>query len=412
MRKFTLLGVVGIAMIIGYISYVSLSIPTSVSCSTTSDSSEPTIHVWEGLQQQVGKHGIGQSDFNLIGHLSGPSPIAYASYVLNDGQPQKLTVGDRPDGYGDGRRLASTCDFNADIPIEQFNEGPNTVVLSAIDENNHETHVIVNIEKYAGTATLPITIDWQHLASPQEVGHAVDGHWVIDSTGLQIVRPGYDRLFLIGDDTWQDYEVTVPVTVFGFDQKPGPRSGGGNAFGLGILMRFTGHMQGGPLDWPDVPPHLEPYVWEQQGVLGPIRYQKRLFDYTIAHRSSPKAQPKWGYLPFGAIGWLRWRNGTVQNPIGQFHAGDENRANHFDEIDIALRHRYWMKMRSKTLPDEEDGKGVTTYSWKVWPDGEDEPIEWNWEVTQSSHHALRKGGFALLAHHVEASFGAVSVVSI
>jgi hypothetical protein len=63
----------------------------------------------------------------------------------------------------------------------------------------------------------------------------------------------------------------------------------------------------------------------------------------------------------------------------------------------------------ETHPDE-DGQGVTMYSFKIWEKGTDEPEDWNWQYKQSSSHALRKGGVALLAHYADVTFGDVQIV--
>ncbi|MEJ2399368.1 MAG: hypothetical protein P8Z67_14365, partial [Gammaproteobacteria bacterium] len=72
-------------------------------------------------------------------------------------------------------------------------------------------------------------------------------------------------------------------------QTPGPLSGGA---GMGFLMRFTGHLIGG-------------------------------------HRNWPFAQPKWGYQPFGGLGWLRWLSGAGGSPTVQFYHGDFDVAENF-----------------------------------------------------------------------------------
>ena len=75
------------------------------------------IKIWYGLEQRVGHLGEAQDDFNLLGEVVCPGEIADLRYILNEGPPVSLSVGNRPDGFGDGRRLARTGHFNADIPI-------------------------------------------------------------------------------------------------------------------------------------------------------------------------------------------------------------------------------------------------------------------------------------------------------
>ena len=79
---------------------------------------------------------------------------------------------------------------------------------------------------------------------------------------MRAIRPGYDRIFLIGETDWLDYEIEVPITINEVVDAYWP--------GLGIILRFAGHVAG--------------------GISG----------------ADPAAQPKYGYLPFGGLGWLRW----------------------------------------------------------------------------------------------------------
>jgi hypothetical protein len=152
-----------------------------------------------------------------------------------------------------------------------------------------------------------------------------------------------------------------------------PLSGGN---GLGVVLRFTGHVIGGP-------------------------------------RRFPIAQPKWGYQPFGAIAWLRWKRGDADGAaFQQFHPGDtKDTANH-GKVEVRLGETYVLKALCQTLPDDEQGRGVTRYAFKFWHAATDEPQAWDWEHVQASRDALRHGGVALLAHHVDASFGDISIVPL
>ena len=150
---------------------------------------------------------------------------------------------------------------------------------------------------------------------------------------------------------------------------------GGN-MGVGILFRFTGHINGG-------------------------------------HRHFQKMQPKWGYQPFGAITWLEWmRNIPVRPPFTQFYRGDNDMSINHTQFPVEVDATYWMKARCQTLQDQSDGGGVTRYSFKIWRDGEMEPDQWDWQETQVSKHANRKGGVALLSHNVDATFGNIAIISI
>ncbi|RKX32780.1 MAG: hypothetical protein DRP71_11545, partial [Verrucomicrobia bacterium] len=341
--------------------------------------------VWHGPDQRVGHLGQAQPDFNVMGNVSPIADISSLGYRVNGGLYQDLTIGP------DNRRLVTGGDFNADIPRALLQEGLNTVTIRALGTTGQVTTATVNVTlESGGDYPLPATIAWGGLADAQDAGQYVDGHWNIEGNGLRTLQSGYDRIFLIGTEDWQDYEVLVPITINAVENGPA---------GLGLLMRFTGHVVGGHRNWPD-------------------------------------AQPKWGYQPFGGIGWLWWFDGPTADPTMQFYHGDYDvtdnfgnpaalpgdssaipfgAAEHtqsFGQTAAALGSAYWMRMRCVTAPDAADGDGVTLYSWKIWETGTQEPASWSWQVSQESKYALRKGGVALLAHHVDATFGDVEVTEI
>lgn len=327
------------------------------------------INIWHGLHQKVGHLGHAQNDFNLIGNVAGYESLASLSYSLNGAAPVELSIG--LGKFGDTRRLAAPGDFNADIPVYKLIKGKNTIVINAADTTGTRASVTAYVDKLCGNYSLPVFIDWDQVEDPQNVGQYVDGNWGLEKRGLRTLRTGYDRVFLIGDTTWMDYEVTLTFIFHRADPQTGPLSGGN---GVGILMRFTGHVTGGS-------------------------------------RNFPHGQPKWGYQPFGAIGWLRWKDGSDRDPSIQFYRGDNDNTQNFGTISLIPGDHYQIKMQCLTLPD--DGiEGVTLYRFKIWRSGEPESSKWLWEVDQKSMHALRRGGLVLLAHHVDVTFGEVRIVQI
>lgn len=339
---------------------------TDGSFQTEPDYENPVIEVFHSWSQKVGHLGNAQDDFNLIGNVTDESGISSLTYSLNGGEPVALNVGSRPDGFGDGRRLAKTGDFNADIPISSMTVGANTIRLRARDNADNLQTLDISVELQAGSYPTPVNIDWTQVSYAQDWVQYVDGKWGIIDDELRIFETGYDRMVLIGEKTWQDYEITVPVTIYKRDVVTGPHSG---PPGVGIRMRFTGH------------------------VVDPPRF--------------PEDQPKWGYQPVGATGWLRWDiNGVPQK---QYYRGDIDEFVNYGEFPITYGQTYVMKMRCQTLPDAANGNGITRYSWKIWEEGQMEPLVWDWEVEQESSTALRRGGLTLLAHHLEIGFGQVSV---
>ncbi|MGI9174966.1 MAG: T9SS type A sorting domain-containing protein, partial [Rhodothermales bacterium] len=264
------------------------------------------------------------------------------------------------------RRLAATGDFNADIPIEDLRPGDNRVELIAEDNLGNIRSVTVTLTQETGTSPLPYAVDWSTVSDPQDVGQYVDGKWTLEDTGLRIREMGYDRIFLLGETAWQDYEITVPVTIHKLDTATYVKSG------VGFIMRFTGHVVGG-------------------------------------HRNFPETQPKYGYQPLGGIGWLRWDANNQGQPRKQFFHGDYDVVDNFGKRPIEFGATYIMKMRAETLPDAPNGDGVTTYSWKAWRAGTAEPPDWDWTFTQTSEYALRRGGVALLSHFADVTFGDITI---
>jgi hypothetical protein len=324
------------------------------------------ITIWHGTEQKVGHLGDGQDDFNLMGHVERPHELLSLQYTLNDGIPVELNFR----GY---RRLVADGHFNADIPIAALARGSNTIELEGRFLDGSVTRQTVSLAQLSGSSPLPLHVDWSKVADPQAVGQYVDGRWRLGEHGLRPAHAGYDLLFLLGDRTWQDYEITTLVTVHEVARDTGPVSGGN---GLGVIMRFAGHVVGGP-------------------------------------RRFPVAQPKWGYQPVGAIAWLRWQRGKPDRPaVRQFMRGDVNERADYGAVDVRTGETYVLKALCQTLPDDPQGRGVTRYAFKFWHAAAPEPASWDWEHVQVSEHALRRGGVALVAHHVDASFGDITAVPL
>jgi hypothetical protein len=324
------------------------------------------IQIWHGTEQKVGHLGDAQDDFNLMGHVEEPHKLLSLQYALNDSIPVELN-------FRSYRRVAMHGHFNADIPIAALVPGLNTIEINGRFVDKIEARQVVSLTRLSGSSSLPLHVDWSEVADPQNVGQYVDGHWRLGEHGLRTAHVGYDRLFLLGDRTWQDYELTATVTLHEVAADTGPFSGGN---GLGFIMRFAGHVVGGP-------------------------------------RRFPVAQPKWGYQPVGAHAWLRWERGEPERPVArQFMRGDSTDTTDYGAVEVRTGETYLLKALCQTLPDDAKGRGVTRYAFKFWHAATPEPSSWDWEHVQVSEHALRRGGVALAAHHVDASFGDISVVAL
>ena len=205
--------------------------------------SDGFIRIWCGDRQRLGHLGDALDDFNFLGHVERTEELESLTCTVNGlFPPWRLTVGDRDDGFGDGRRLARTGHFNADIPIESLQLGENEIALIATMVDGSIEERVVCVVREEGGADWPTAIRWSEVDSPQAVGQCVDGEWIVGDDGLRTAHTGYDRVFLIGNRSWQDYEIAVPLTINRVDPETGPWSGGN---GLGILWRFQGHVKGG-----------------------------------------------------------------------------------------------------------------------------------------------------------------------
>lgn len=337
---------------------VSLTVATG--CGRPSEPAALT--VWNGERQSVGRRGVGQPDHNVMGVARGDR----LTYRLNDGEALPATRGEGRWGF---RRLGGDGHFNIEVPIDSLVAGVNRLELIAAGSGDPVRREVV-IERIDGTASLPFATDWSSARSPYEYGQIVDGEWTLEDGGLRSREPLYDRLFLMGDATWRDYQVRTSFVVHGVPAENAPMSGGS---GLGVILRFAGHS------------------------IDPPRF--------------PEADPKWGYQPFGAIAWLRWsKTSPGDAPVRQVYRGDRDELeDHAPLAGFATGVEYALRARCVTDPDDAS---TTTYRLSVWPSAEAEPEDWDLSYRQSSDAALRAGGCALVAHHVDVTFGDVRVDSV
>ncbi len=315
----------------------------------------PTLEVWYGTHQTYGNMGTAQQWFNILGNVSDQDGIASLAYTLNGGPKTTLSIGP------DLRRLAQPGDFNVDIHRTDLSSGENEVVITAIDTLGNEKSVTVTID-YQDDTVWPgdYSIDWQTVTNIQDVAQVVDGLWQIDNGEVRPETPSYDRLIAIGDISWTDYEVVVPITLHSIDLVEG-FSGNSNGPGLGLIVRWAGHTDIPVLGW----------------------------------------QPKAGWEPFGAIAWHRWES---SNLIFLRLEGPEEAIIEKPVSIPSFGVPYFYKVRVETLPD-----GASLYQFKVWPDGQTEPEAWDLSGELSG---LPNGSLLLLAHQVDASFGKVTITQL
>jgi len=306
----------------------------------------PVISVWNGTQRVVGERGIPQRWVNVVGNIHDPDGVASASYSLNGGPAQPLPLG--PDGL----RLVEQGDYNIEIPHTSLAPGTNTVEIVASDTLGHSATKQVTLERQVGNVwPLDYQIDWSQVSNPAEVLEVVDGAWFVVEEGVRTGVPGYDRLMVLGDLAWHSYEAVIPMTL-NAHVPPGTGSGG-SCGNVGFVMRWRGHV-----DW-----------------------------------GSPE-QPLEGWLPLGAFGGYDFcSDKTVLSSHGDWRVSGGP---------LELGTTYVFKVRVERTPTGTD------YFLKVWPQGDPEPAEWTLEG-QEGPADVQSGSLGLVAHHVDVTYGDVSI---
>ena len=184
----------------------------------------------------------------------------------------------------------------------------------------------------------------------------VDGLWSVISGGLRTAATGYDRLVAIGDTTWKDYEVVVPITIHSFDT-----AGYGPINFLptvGIFVGWTGHTDNPVAGW----------------------------------------QPKAGYKPFGCAGLYEFAQSG-------FHLSIYDKIDDTGGKQVIFGVPTYFKMQVLSTVS-----GVL-YSFKVWEVGQSEPSAYDL-TWQGPLRDPQQGAILLQAHFVDATFGKVSVTPI
>ncbi len=312
----------------------------------------PVIDVWYGRSQRFGHIGKPQRWVNILGNVSDVDGVKSLAYSLNGGEEKSLSIGP------DTRRLGLAGDFNIDILRNDLNQGENAVLIKAVDKVGIETVTVV-VVNYEGDKTwpLPYSIKWDEVTNIQDVAEVVDGKWIIEADGVRAIEANYDRLIAIGDLKWRDYRVTVPITINSVDIKAGPVSGGP---ALGVLMRWTGHTDNPRAGW----------------------------------------QPKAGWVPNGAIGWWRAKKGEGLSRL-EFYKTDT-----LKDFVPKVGVKYIFKLEVESLLDRG-----SVYKIKVWEDGQAEPANWDL-VNKVDAPGLGNGSLLLIAHHVDATYGDVTVEKV
>ena len=249
------------------------------------------IEIWHGTQQRVGHLGNGQADFNLMGRVQDPQKLLALQYTLNDSIPVELN-------FRAYRRLAMDGHFNADIPIAALAPGRNTIEVQGRFADGSVGRQTVTLERLSGASPLPVHIDWSGVSDPQDVGQYVDGHWRVGEDGLRPEHLGYDRLFLIGDETWQDYQITAVVKIHEVTPETGPLSGG-NGLGRRPALHRTRDRRPAPLPDRSAEVGLPAVRRDRLAALEARRCRRRRIPTIPPRRLQGHGQPWQGRGPLG-----------------------------------------------------------------------------------------------------------------
>jgi hypothetical protein len=324
----------------------------------------PVITVWYSTAQTFGTMGIPQRYVNILGNVSDPTGVTSLTYTLNGGANKTLSIGP------DTRRLMYQGDFNIDILYRDLEVGVNVVTIYARNSTGETaTNSVAVVRQAGGSWRRNYSMQWTTPSSLMDSSQVVDGRWGTTSAGVRPLELGYDRLIAVGDTTWDDYEVTAQMTVHGIDSTAYAFSqnlSGGP--GLGFLFRWAGHTSN---------PTFDP----------------------------PITQPKTGYMPFGAIGWYRWRSGYGTGLSNRWELICNNLITKDENSATSLTYGvpYYFKMRVKTT-----GTPNAMYSMKVWRKGTTEPSGWMLNGSDIAGDPTR-GSFMILAHEVDVTVTGLTV---
>jgi hypothetical protein len=370
----------------------------------------PKIILWYGTELSFGLPGNPQNWLNILGNVSSPE-ITSLTYSLNGASPVALALGpslvpastelcptlkltlreriDRlwsdcgsksfllclarhafkritrvtspqPGSYP--RRLYESGDFNIEIYRLALRDGHNSVVIRAIDKLNRVSTAAVTLNYTKGKIwPLPYYVDWTRVHDVTGSIQILDGRWTKVANGIRPLVMGYDRLFAIGDITWKDYEVTVTFTVHAIDL-----TGSDNSVSIGPALGLITHWQGHSF---------------------------------IPIPQCECSQPRCGWSPSGASAWYAFRDHTLRIEDIQ-NAQTIVRS-------VELNTPYIWKMRSETI----SGQREPYYRMKLWKAGRPEPEKWDLQGSGRSD-GLTSGSIVLDAHHVDVTFGNISVTPV
>lgn len=337
--------------------------------SAASPDAAPVIDVWYGDQQRFGHNGQPIRWVNILGNVSPAGAVVSLEYKLNNGAYKPLDMGST------SRRLYFAGDFSVEIDYANLQSGDNTVTIRARNtQGQTSTRAVTLTYTPNQNWPLPYVATWGDAAKIEDVAQVTDGLWTVEGDVLRPQQLAYDRLVAIGDQSWRDYEVTVPVTIHGIDPSSAAFGGNSGGPGIGLLMRWQGH-----------------FCW---GNAYP----------------TPDDQLCNGWQRLGALDWFRWA-GTPTNYTAGLQRLGANTRDAFVDVTPDFNQTYLMKAQVK---DSSSCNGGGYFGFKVWLQGDPEPAGWNMagcDTDMNGEPSPASGSFLLVAHHVDASFGPVTVTA-
>ena len=333
--------------------------PVAIPLAGEEPSSAPVIDMWQGNTQNFGFFGNPQAMINLLGNVLDADGISSLKYSLNGGPEKRLCIASVAFPTCDPIfRLVSPGDFNIEIDVGDLSIGQNTVHITASDSLSNQSTVAVTVQYSGGnTWPMPYVIDWNAVTRISDVAQIVDGKWILETNSVRPAVTGYDRTIAVGDILWDDYEVTVPITIHGF-----PESRHGL---VGITTRWQGH-----------------FVTDQE-------------------------QPGFGWWNLGALGFFQSGDSQNGGPALGIHTGQYDVEKDY-EVELDFGKPYYFKMRVESKSPGQGGH----YSFKVWEVGQAEPSKWHFEIQDTSPNQLLTGSLLLVAHRTDASFGDIVIVPL
>ncbi|UWR25823.1 cadherin-like domain-containing protein [Sulfitobacter sp. S223] len=318
------------------------------------------ITVWEGSQQSFGSNGEGQQFINVLGNVD--AVVTGLSYTLNGGAVRQLSIG------ADTRRLQDTGDFNIDIRYSALDgsAADDIILITATTELGDVFTQEVVIDYEDGIAWDPnYAIDWSTQTNVSDAVQIADGRWEIGPDGLRPTQLGYDRVVVMGDAGWDNYQLNTTITMHDLlNSDPRGRDGGGFAIG----MLWTGHTN------------------------DPIS----------------GFQPLSGWEP-GAAFFYTDKNGDGTgrldlHPSRDFFSELNTMALSLDE---GATYNFTVQVEQVALYDR-------LFSVRIWEEGTAEPEAWTMQGVQTFDisDAPQTGSVYFNAHYFDVSFGDVTVTEI